>query len=36
MVERVSAAIRGAHDAWVLPLAQSLRVAEALDQIRAA
>jgi hypothetical protein len=35
MVEHVSAAIRGAHGAWVLPLEQSLRVAEALDLIRA-
>jgi len=36
MVERVSAAIRDVPGAWVLPLDESVRVAEALDLIRAA
>jgi predicted dehydrogenase len=36
MVEHVSAAIRGAHGAWVLALEESVRIAEALDLIRAA
>jgi xylose dehydrogenase (NAD/NADP) len=36
MVEHVSRAIRGDRNAWLLPLADSLRVAEALDAIRSA
>jgi xylose dehydrogenase (NAD/NADP) len=36
MVEHVSRAIRGDESAYVLPLAESLRVASALDAIRAA
>ena len=36
MVEHVSRAIRGDGNAWLFPLADSLRVAEALDAIRSA
>jgi D-xylose 1-dehydrogenase (NADP+, D-xylono-1,5-lactone-forming) len=36
MVEHVSRAVRGDASAWVLPLAESERVASALDAIRAA